>query len=219
MPSMSAACCQTQPPAADPAYRRVLVVALALNAAMFLVELASGVASDSSSLLADAVDFAGDAMNYALSLGALSLVPAWRPRVALLKGLSMGGYGVAVLAITAWHAGSGTLPDASTMGVIAVLALVVNVVVAAMLYRYRAGDADMRSVWLCSRNDAIGNVAVLLAAVGVLGSGQGWPDWLVAVLLASLALTSSLTVVRHSLREILDPRCESANSPGTRPAP
>lgn len=219
MPSMSAACCQPKPRAADPAYRRVLVVALVLNAAMFLVELASGVAAGSSSLLADAVDFAGDALNYALSLGALALMPAWRPRVALLKGLSMGGYGVVVLAITAWHAGSGTLPDASTMGVVAVLALVVNVGVAAMLYRYRAGDADMRSVWLCSRNDAIGNIAVLLAAAGVFGSGQGWPDWLVAALLASLALTSSVAVVRHSLREILDPRCESVNSPATRPAP
>jgi Co/Zn/Cd efflux system component len=195
------------------------VVALVLNAAMFLVELVSGVAAGSSSLLADAVDFAGDASNYALSLGALVLVPAWRPRVAFFKGLSMGAYGVLVLAITAWHAQRGTLPEATTMGAVAGLALAVNVGVAVSLYRYRAGDADMRSVWLCSRNDAIGNVAVLLAAAGVLGSGSGWPDWVVAALLASLALTSSVSIVRQARREILQGQCASESSPSARTAP
>jgi Co/Zn/Cd efflux system component len=213
---MSAACCPPQPPAADPAYRRILAIALALNATMFLVELASGVAAGSSSLLADAIDFAGDASNYALSLGALAMMPAWRSRVALLKGVSMGAYGFLVLAITAWHARSGTVPAASTMGVVALLALAVNVYVAAMLYRYRTGDADMRSVWLCSRNDAIANIAVLLAAAGVLGSGSGWPDWVVAVLLATLALTSSVSVVRHARREMLDSTRASASPPGAR---
>jgi len=173
-----------------------------LNAGMFFVEIVSGVAAGSSSLLADAVDFAGDASNYALSLGALALLPAWRSRVALLKGYSMGAFGGFVLAVTAWHALRGTLPEAATMSVVALLALAVNVGVAVLLYRYRGGDADMRSVWLCSRNDAIGNVAVLLAAVGVLGSGSGWPDWVVAALLASLALTSSVSVVRQARREI-----------------
>ena len=216
---MSAACCPDRPPAADPAYRRVLAVALVLNAAMFLVELISGVAAGSSSLLSDAVDFAGDASNYALSLGALVLVPAWRPRVAYFKGLSMGAYGVLVLAITAWHAQRGTLPEAATMGAVAVLALAVNVGVAVSLYRYRAGDADMRSVWLCSRNDAIGNVAVLLAAAGVLGSGSGWPDWVVAALLASLALTSSVSVVRQARREMLQGQGASESSPGAPTAP
>ena len=200
---MSASCCPPQAPAADPAYRRILAIALALNASMFLVELASGVVAGSSSLLADAIDFAGDASNYALSLGALAMLPAWRSRVALLKGCSMGAYGVLVLAITAWHARSGTVPAATTMGVVALLALAVNVYVAALLYRYRTGDADMRSVWLCSRNDAIANVAVLLAAAGVLGSGSGWPDWAVAALLAFLALTSSASVMRHARREML----------------
>ncbi len=199
---MSASCCAPPPPAADPAYRRILVIALVLNVSMFLVELASGVAAGSSSLLADAIDFAGDATNYALSLGALGMLPVWRSRVALLKGLSMGAYGVLVLAITAWHARSGTVPAAATMGVVALLALAVNVYVAALLYRYRTGDADMRSVWLCSRNDAIANFAILLAAAGVLGSGSGWPDWAVAALLAVLALTSSLSVVRQARREL-----------------
>lgn len=215
---MHTACCPLQPPAADPAYRRVLAIALALNAAMFVVELVSGVAAGSSSLLADAVDFAGDAGNYALSLGALMLAPAWRPRVALFKGLSMGAYGILVLAITAWHAQRGTLPEAATMGTVALLALAVNVGVAVSLYRYRAGDADMRSVWLCSRNDAIANVAVMAAAAGVLGTGSGWPDWMVAALLASLALTSSASVVRQARREILLSPCASESSPSARTA-
>lgn len=215
---MSAHCHSHEPPAADGAYRRVLWVALLLNAGMFLVEVITGVAAGSSSLLADAVDFAGDAANYALSLGALALAPAWRPRVAFFKGLSMGGYGLLVLGITAWHATQGTVPRAATMGIVATVALAVNVSVAAMLYRYRTGDADMRSVWLCSRNDAIANVAVLVAAAGVLGSASGWPDWLVAVVLAGLALTSCVSVVRHARREILDGSCESASSPDARTA-
>lgn len=189
----------------------MLLTALVLNAGMFLVEIVSGVAAGSSSLLADAIDFAGDATNYALSLGALVLLPAWRPRIALYKGLCMGAYGILVLAITAWHAQRGTLPEAATMGAVALLALAVNVGVAVSLYRYRAGDADMRSVWLCSRNDAIGNVAVMVAAVGVLGSGSGWPDWVVAALLAGLALSSGASVVRHARREILA-SCASESS-------
>ncbi len=200
---MSDACCDTTLEAHDPRYRKVLGVALILNAGMFLLELAAGAAAGSASLLADAVDFAGDASNYALSLGALMLMPSWRPRVAMFKGLCMGAYGLFVLGLTAWHASRGTVPEPVTMGVVGALALVVNVGVAVMLYRYRGGDADMRSVWLCSRNDAIGNVAVLLAAAGVLGSASGWPDWVVAALLAGLALSASFTVVRQARREIL----------------
>jgi Co/Zn/Cd efflux system component len=210
---MSADCCPPSAPQADGAYRRVLLIALALNAGMFAVEIVSGVAAGSSSLLADAVDFAGDATNYALSLGALALLPAWRARVALVKGYSMGAFGLFVLGVTAWHALRGTLPEAATMGAVALAALAVNVGVALMLYRYRFGDADMRSVWLCSRNDAIGNVAVLLAAAGVLGSDSGWPDWAVAAVLAGLALSSSARVLRHARREILDASCASESSP------
>jgi len=200
---MSRKCCAHELPAADSAYRRVLVAALVLNAGMFLVEVLSGAAAGSASLLADAVDFAGDAANYALSLATLALIPAWRPRVALLKGCAMGAFGIFVLGLTAWHALHGTVPEAATMGAVGVLALAVNVGVAVMLFRYRSGDADMRSVWLCSRNDAIGNVAVVLAAAGVYGAGSGWPDWIVAVALAALALSSSFAVVRLARREIL----------------
>jgi Co/Zn/Cd efflux system component len=215
---MSAHCCHPEPPPADGAYRRVLWIALVLNAAMFLVEIVTGVAAGSSSLLADAVDFAGDASNYALSIGALAFAPGWRPRVAYLKGLSMGAYGLLVLGVTAWHALQGTVPRAAAMGIVAIVALAVNVSVAAMLYRYRTGDADMRSVWLCSRNDAIANLAVLLAAAGVLGSGSGWPDWVVAAVLAGLALSACVSVVRHARHEILVGSCESASSPDARTA-
>jgi Co/Zn/Cd efflux system component len=216
---MSKHCCAPPSPAADGAYRRVLAVALLLNAGMFGVEVVLGVAAGSASLLADAVDFAGDAANYALSLGALALMPAWRPRVALAKGYAMGAFGLFVLGVTGWHALRGTVPEALTMGAVGVAALAVNVGVAMLLFRYRAGDADMRSVWLCSRNDAIGNVAVLLAAAGVFGSASGWPDWIVAALLAGLALTASAGVVRLARREILEAPCASESSQSAPTAP
>ena len=219
MPRMSQHCHAHAPDASHPAYRRVLIIALVLNAAMFAVEFATGVASGSSALLADALDFASDAGNYALSLGALLLMPALRPKVALLKGICMGAFGLLVLGATAWHMKQGTLPGAFAMSAVAVVALAVNLGVAVLLYRYRAGDADMRSAWLCSRNDALGNVAVLLAAAGVFGTASGWPDWIVAAGMAGLALTSSLSVVRHARREILDAACESESSPDARTAP
>lgn len=199
------ACCPPQPPAADRRYRWVLAVALVLNAAMFAIELAAGLGARSASLLADAADFAGDTANYGLSLGALALGPGWRSRAALIKGLSMGLYGIGVLAVTALNISRGALPDAATMGAVGLLALAVNVAVAVMLYRYSTGDADMRSVWLCSRNDAIGNVAVMLAAAGVFGTASGWPDYIVAAIMATLALVASVSVVRQARREILQP--------------
>ncbi|MEW6688012.1 MAG: cation transporter [Pseudomonadota bacterium] len=207
------ACCEPVCSAGNQTFRRALIVALWLNAAMFAVELAAGFAADSSSLLADAADFAGDAANYGLSLWALALAPVWRSRAALIKGLSMGCYGIAVLGVAAVHAIKGTVPKPETMGIVALVALAVNVGVALMLYRHRNGDANARSVWLCSRNDAIGNVAVMLAAAGVFGTGSGWPDVAVAALLASLALASAASVVAQARREILSFACASESSP------
>ena len=204
-------CCSKQQVASDGRYPRVLAAALVLNALMFAVEIVSGLGAGSSSLLADAADFAGDAGNYALSLGALALAPVWRSRAALLKGGAMATYGAAVIAVAAWHALEGTRPEASTMGAIGALAMAVNLGVAGLLYRYRAGDADMRSVWLCTRNDVIGNVAVILAAAGVFGFGSGWPDYVVAAIMAALAITAAVSVVRHARREILDASCASAS--------
>jgi Co/Zn/Cd efflux system component len=187
----------------SPRYRRALWVALILNAVMFFVEIVGGLQSGSVSLLADAVDFAGDAANYGLSLAVLSMGLVWRARAAWVKGVTMGAYGVLVLAKTAWVAAQGIPPEPMTMGLVALLALAVNVGVAIMLYAWRNGDANMRSVWLCSRNDAIGNVAVAIAALGVFGTGSAWPDLLVAGVMATLALTASVTVVRHARAELI----------------
>ena len=199
---MSAHCCPVPDPAVDPRYRRILWIALLVNAAMFLVEIAAGLQSRSVSLLADAVDFFGDAANYAVSLAVLAMLPVWRSRAALAKGLTMGAFGMFVLARAAWNASTGILPEPVTMGAVGFAALLANVGVALMLYRYRTGDANMRSVWLCSRNDAIGNVAVMIAALGVFGSGSGWPDLLVAIIMAILALTAAVSVVRIATREL-----------------
>ncbi|CAL95557.1 putative zinc transport protein [Azoarcus olearius] len=188
----------------SPRFRRALWVALVINALMFGVELVAGLHAGSVSLLADAVDFAGDAANYGISLAVLSLGLAWRSRAALVKGFSMAGYGVFVLGKSVWAAFGGVPPEAMTMGAVALLALVANAGVALMLYAFREGDANMRSVWLCSRNDAIGNVAVILAAAGVFGTGQGWPDIVVAGVMAALALSSGLAVIRLARKELAE---------------
>lgn len=202
---MSACCsegCSSARAAVSPRFRKALWMALAINAVMFLVEIVGGLHAGSVSLLADAIDFAGDAANYGLSLAVLSMGLLWRARAALVKGLTMGAYGLFVLGKSAWAATSGVVPDPVTMGAIAMLAFLANVSVAAMLYAFREGDATMRSVWLCSRNDAIVNVAVGLAALGVLGTGTAWPDLVVAVIIAALALSAGWSVVRQARGEI-----------------
>ena len=188
--------------AQDPRYRRILWVALIINAAMFAVELGAGFRSNSVSLLADAIDFLGDAANYGVSLAVLSMALTWRAKAAMLKGASMLGFGVFVLAKTAWTAQSGIVPEAATMGTIGFLALAANVAVALMLYAYRTGDANMRSVWLCSRNDAFGNIAVMVAALGVFGTGSAWPDLAVAAVMATLAIWGGTSVIRQAWQEL-----------------
>jgi Co/Zn/Cd efflux system component len=201
---MSKHCCEV--PSATAAigerFRRVLWIALVVNAMMFAVELAAGFDAESSSLLADAVDFAGDAATYGLSLGALALGAAWQSQAALAKGASMMAYGVFILAVASWRLATGAAPEPLTMGVVGVLAAVANLSVAAMLYRYREGDANMRSVWLCSRNDVLGNVAVLLAAAGVFGTGSALPDLAVAAIIASMAVWSGRSTLRQARREL-----------------
>ena len=195
---MSDACCSGK----GISYPRVLWIALVANVAMFLVEVAAAAWSGSSALAADAADFLGDSANYALSLGAIALGGAWISRVALLKGIAMSAYGVAVLAYAAWRAWLGVAPEPITMGVVGTLALAVNLGVATLLYRFRDGDANMRSVWLCTRNDVIANLAVLAAAAGVLGTGTVWPDVAVAAILAILGLASGRIVMRHARAEL-----------------
>ncbi len=183
-------------------YRRVLWIALVVNAAMFGVEVLAGVNAGSVSLLADSLDFLGDAANYGISLWVLGLGLAMRARASLLKAGTMALFGTGVLVTAIWNAAQGQVPDAPTMGVIGALALLANLSVAVLLYAWRDGDSNMRSVWLCTRNDAIGNLAVLAAALGVFGTGSAWPDLAVAAIMASLALSSSLQILRHARSEL-----------------
>ena len=185
-----------------PGYAGVLWIALAVNALMFLVEIGAGLRSGSVSLLADAIDFFGDAANYAVSIAVLSLGVAWRARTALVKAASMAAFGIAVLGRTAWSAWQGIVPEPATMGVVGALALAANVGVALLLFRFREGDANMRSVWLCTRNDALGNLAVMAAALGVFGTRSAWPDLAVATAMAALALTSAWSVTRQARGEL-----------------
>lgn len=194
----------------DPAYRRVLWIALIVNGAMFVVEAFAGVNAQSVSLLADATDFLGDAANYGISLFVLGLAITWRARAALLKAASMGLFGLWVIGQAIHNTIFSASPDPMVMGVIGVVAFIANIAVAALLYRYREGDANMRSVWLCSRNDAIGNLAVLLAASGVFATGTPWPDLVVAAIMALLALQAASSVLRQSLGELKAARLQRA---------
>lgn len=200
--SQGCGCSGPPRPAVDPFLRRVLWVALALNATMFVVEFAGGVVARSVSLTADSLDFLGDSVNYAISLAVLGMAARRRAQAAMFKGLSLGVVGLWVVGNTVWNLTHGTLPKAEVMGVIGVMALAVNAGVALGLWRYREGDANLRSIWLCSRNDAIGNVAVLLAASGVWASGTGWPDLAVAALLAWLPLSAAVRIVRQAGAEL-----------------
>ncbi len=186
----------------DPRYRRILWIALSLNALMFIFELAAGLSSGSVSLLADAIDFFGDAANYGVSLAVMSMTMVIRAKAALLKAACMLGFGLFVLGKAAWSAHAGVPPEAITMGVVGFIALCVNVGVAAMLYAYRNGDANMQSVWLCSRNDAISNMAVILAGFGVLGTSSAWPDLAVASVMGLLAISSAFTVCASARSEL-----------------
>jgi Co/Zn/Cd efflux system component len=200
---MSANCCDHCGPGdGGPAYRRVLWTVLAINAAMFAVEIGAGIVAGSASLQADALDFLGDAANYAISLLVVGMALRWRASAALAKGATMGLFGLWVLGITAWHVWHGTLPQAATMGVVGAAALIANGASFALLWAYRGGDANMRSAWICTRNDVLGNLAVLLAAAGVFGTGSGWPDVAVATIMAALALQGSWVVMRQALFEL-----------------
>lgn len=192
--------------AASPAYRRILWIALAVNLAMFVVEIGAGVAAQSVSLLADSLDFLGDAGNYGISLFVLGMAIHWRARASLLKAASMGAFGLWIAITTINHAMAGTVPAAPVMGLVGALALAANFGVALLLYRWRDGDSNMRSVWICTRNDAIGNLAVLAAAAGVFGSGSGWPDYVVAAIMSGLALVGAFQVTRHAIAELRQSR-------------
>ena len=189
----------------DARYRRVLWAVLGINAVMFCIEIVAGLAAGSVSLQADALDFLADAGNYGLSLFVVGRAGHYRARAAFAKGATMGLFGLWVLGATVWHTMHGVLPQAVTMGAVGFAALVANAGVFGMLWAYRSGDSNMRSVWLCSRNDVIGNLAVLLATLGVFGTGTAWPDISVAVVMAVLALQGAMHVMRQSIAELRHP--------------
>jgi len=188
--------------AATGRYRRLLWIALAINLAMFVVEIGAGLRAESVSLLADSLDFFGDAANYGVSLWVLGLGVVIRARASLLKALTMAAFGTFILVMAISNFVDGSVPHAPTMGVIGIVALLANLLVAGLLYTFREGDSNMRSVWLCSRNDALGNLAVMLAALGVLGTGSGWPDLIVATFMGVLAISAAIQVARQALQEL-----------------
>ena len=198
---MSDHCCSIEPPASDNG-RRLLWVALAINGGMFVTEIVAGAIAGSVSLQADALDFLGDSFNYAISLAVIGYALTWRARAALFKGLTMAALGLWVIGAAAWHVVAGRVPEPFVMGVVGSLALLANAGVALLLYRFRGSEANLRSAWICSRNDVLGNLAVLLAALGVFGTGSYWPDITVAIVMAALALQGSAIVIRQSLTEL-----------------
>ena len=209
---MSASCCQhdhcNSPDAKlDASYRWTLWSVLVINSAMFLVEIGAGFAAGSASLQADALDFFGDSANYAVSLFVVGMSLRYRASAALAKGVTMGLFGLWVIGTAIWHAIYGTLPGAFTMGAVGLAALAANAASFGILWAYRGGDSNMHSAWICTRNDVLGNIAVLVAALGVFGTGTGWPDILVATIMASLALQGAVVVLRQSVSEL---RTESA---------
>ena len=204
---MSMGCCDHEPvfDGMSPGFRRALWAVIVINAVMFVIEMTAGALSGSQALQADALDFLGDTATYALTLYVIGKPLKTRATAALLKGMSLGAMGAWVLGATLYQVLILGVPRAEVMGTIGALALAANLASVLLLLRYRDGDANVRSVWLCSRNDAIGNVAVMLAAAGVWITGTAWPDLIVAALMASLFFWSSTLIVRQALRERREP--------------
>ncbi len=198
------ACCGSAKSSFDgvsPDFKRRLWVVIFLNAAMFFVEMTAGHLAGSQALQADALDFFGDAVTYGISLAVIGASLRIRSTAALLKGFSLFAMGLWVFGSTIWRLNFPELPEAEVMGAVGFMSLAVNLISVSLLVRYKDGDANVRSVWLCSRNDAIGNVAVMLAALGVWGSASAWPDLVVAMLMAALFLSSSVQIIGQALRE------------------
>jgi Co/Zn/Cd efflux system component len=185
----------------DPLYKKALLVVILINAVMFVVEMLSGVRAESQALKADALDFLGDAATYALSLWAIGRAATTRANAALVKGVSLLFMAAWVFGSTLYHFYYSNQPTAITMSAIGLLAFFANSASVLILLRYRNGDANVRSVWLCSRNDAIGNLMVIIAGAAVWQSGTAWPDLIAACILAGLFVNSSVQIIRQALQE------------------
>jgi Co/Zn/Cd efflux system component len=197
-------CCEVHP--VESRQRRILIGVLAANAVMFAVEIVAALVAHSTSLLADSADMLGDVIVYAFSLYVIGRGVVWQTRAALLKGGIMAVFGAGVLVEAAAKLVSGVTPDGGIMSAIGLLALAVNASVLAALWRHRADDLNMRSVWLCSRNDVIANGAVLLAALGVTFTGSAWPDIVVGLGIAGLFIGSAVDVVRSAMSPLAGSR-------------
>ncbi len=195
------------------AYRRVLWIVIAINAAMFIVEIVAGQLAGSQALQADALDFLGDSVTYAISLLVIGMPLIWRARAALFKGISLGLMGIWVLGSTLYHVLILGVPQAEIMGAIGMLAFTANMASVLLLVKYRVGDANVRSVWLSSRNDAIGNLAVVLAASGVWATSTAWPDLAVAGIMASLFLWSAIQIITQGMAELRSCREDATVDP------
>ena len=186
----------------SPAYKRALIIVIAINATMFVIEMWAGMASGSQALKADALDFAGDAATYGLSLAVIGASIRTRAMASLIKSGSLALIAITVLGMTALRFAEGVPPEAQTMSLVALLALGANVASVIILLKWRDGDSNVRSVWLCSRNDAIGNVAVIVAGLLVAATASALPDLLVAIMLAGLFLRSSIAIARQAMSEL-----------------
>ncbi len=195
--------CGTQPKfdGISAGYRRVLWLVIGINVTMFLVEMTAGGLAGSRALQADALDFLGDSLTYGISLFVIGMSLRARASAALLKGVSLGVMGLWIFASTAYEVLVLRVPDAPVMGAVGLLALLANLACVCLLIRYKDGDANVRSVWLCSRNDAIGNVAVMVAGAAVFVTATAWPDLIVAGFMAALFTWSALQIIRQALEE------------------
>lgn len=199
---MGGQCCDGIGNVEEIPYRRVMWAVLAVNAAMFLIEAGAGLGAKSVALQADALDFLADAATYGITLLVLPMAIRWRARAALVKGASMALFGLWVLGATAYNAFLLDAPDALVMGSVGVLALLANLFCALLLFRFRGGDSNKRSAWLCSRNDVLGNLAVIVAAGGVSATGTAWPDLAVALIMAALWVHAAVQIIRQAIAEL-----------------
>lgn len=195
-------CSGVQFEGASEAYKRILWIIVAINGLMFFVEIIAGFVADSTALKADALDFLGDTATYAITLLVIGKPLELRAKAALLKGLSLGAMSVFVLGLTLYKVIVAGQPDPMTMGAIGFVAFAANIVSVLLLLKYREGDSNIKSVWLCSRNDAIGNIAVVIAGAGVFATGTVWPDIIVAFIVAGLFLQSSIKITQQALSEL-----------------
>ena len=195
-------CSSNQPIHQSPKYKKALWIVLVLNLSMFFVEIVTGIKSGSTSLLSDSLDFLGDSANYLISLIVLPMALSYRAKASMVKGLTMGVFGLFILITTIYRAFYGEIPSYSEMSIVGFLALLVNVSALLILLKFRDGDSNVRSVWVCSRNDAIGNMAVILAGIAVYFFQSKYPDLIVAFILAFLALQASQEIIKRAWVEL-----------------